>query len=182
MQPALPALAGFEGMETAELKLVIVYDDVTNRQHALDFLDGLIESFGRFVTFLPRFLNFEDFGQRHFDPSAAQAAGLADMVVIVAREEAELPGQVEHLLRAWKGDNRAEDGALVALLRPASAKDTGPQASVRSRLHDVANRTGRTFMCRNLECTQEPTDSAVDIARQTLESSNHGLEAPALAI
>jgi hypothetical protein len=180
MQPALSVLADLDGAEPAELKLVIVYDDFANGRYAMDFLERLIQNFGRLFTFVPRFLRLEELREPCLDASLTEEAGRADMVVIAAREEAELPGRVETLMRAWEGEARGDEGALIALLRPIW-KGSANQAGVRSHLEQVARRAGRTFLCKQIEWPEEPTEFAVTITQRTPAVPDNGLQTPSCA-
>jgi hypothetical protein len=129
----------------SEFKLVVAYDDFGHANCARCFVERLMESFGKILTFIPCFLKFEELSMPHVGERLSREAALADMVVIVAYEHADLPDPMEEWVRSWETSKRIESRQLLALVS-ASHRGNRRRTPVQSRLLQVARRTGMKFV------------------------------------
>lgn len=145
----------------SEFKLVVAYDDFGHANCARNFMERLVESFGKRLAFIPCFLKFEELSMPHAGERLAREVALADMVVIVAYEHADLPDPMEKWVRSWETTKRTGGPQLLALVsacHPGSRRWT----PVQSRLRQVARRTGMKFVLQaaSLSETKDGVDDA----------------------
>jgi hypothetical protein len=129
----------------SEFKLVVAYDDFGHANCAKCFIERLVESFGEILTFIPCFLKFEELSMPHVGERLAREVALADMVVIVAYEHADLPDPMEEWVRSWETTRRIEGRQLLTLVS-TSHRGNRRRTPVQSRLLQVARRTGMKFL------------------------------------
>jgi hypothetical protein len=129
----------------SEFKLVVVYDDFGNGICAKKFFDGLAESFGKILTFIPRFLKFEELLSLHVGERLAKEVAVADMVVFVADEYADLPDFVEKWIRTWETTTRIERSRLLALFSTRH-RENNRRTPVQSCLRQAARRARMKFL------------------------------------
>jgi hypothetical protein len=129
----------------SEFKLVVAYDDFGNGICATEFLKRLAESFGEILTFVPRFLKFEELLELRVRELLVREVAVADMVVFVADEHVTLPDSVENWIRTWETTAGIEDLRLLALFS-TSHRDNDRMTPVQWRLRQAARRTGMKFV------------------------------------
>ncbi len=129
----------------SEFKLVVAYDDFGNGICAKEFFRGLAESFGEMLTFVPRFLKFEELLELRVRELLVSEVAVADMVVFVADEHVTLPDSVENWIRTWETTAGIEDLRLLALFS-TSHRDNDRVTPVQWRLRQAARRTGMKFV------------------------------------
>ena len=151
--------------EVPVLKMVIAYDDFAHGMCALHFLESLIADFGEMFTFVPRFLKFEELLRWDVAEQVSKEAAEADLNVIAAHEEWELPALVKKWLRTWKGNTVNEDGAFVALLS-TPPRTVFWRRPVEAHLRKVALRTKRTFLCNQIEWPRKDVSFSVEIKQR----------------
>jgi hypothetical protein len=129
----------------SEFKLVVAYDDFGGAACARRFFERLVESFGEFLTFIPRFLKFEELLRPRIGERLAKEAAVADMVVFVANEDGDLPDLVEEWIRTWETTTGIEGRRLLALLS-TSHRENDQCTPVQWRLRQAARRAGMKFV------------------------------------
>ena len=105
----------------------------------------------------------------HVGERLAKEVALADMVVIVAYEHADLPDTMEAWVRSWETTRRIEGRQLLALVS-TSHRGNRRRTPVQARLLRVARRTGMKFVlqatpmsktgCRIADANPKPRQSA----------------------
>jgi hypothetical protein len=153
----------------SEFKLVVAYDDFGHASCARCFIERLVESLGKILTFIPCFLKFEELSMPHVGERLTREVALADMVVIVAYEHADLPDPMEEWLRSWETTKRIEGRQLLALVS-TSHRGNRRGTPVQSCLLQVARRIGMKFVlqatplsktgCRVADATSKARRSA----------------------
>ena len=169
------AAANFASEEAPEFKMVIAYDDFANGRCALNFFERIVAEFGERFVFVPGFLKFEELLWPRVGQRVAREVAEADMVVIAAYEEADLPSLVKDWLRTWGHARRRNKAALVALLS-ASQDGTMLRTPVRSHLQQVAQRAGMKFLC-NIDWPKKDVQFPVEIGQQTGNGRSQGISA-----
>ncbi len=140
--------ASFRSEETRVFQMVIAYGDFANGRCAMNFFDRIVAEFGKMFIFVPSFLKFEELLWPEVGDRVVREAAEADMVVIAAYEEADLPSLVKDWLGTWEKVEKRNETALVALLS-ASQDSTVSRTPVRSHLRQVARRAGMKFFCNH---------------------------------
>jgi len=129
----------------SKFKLVVAYDDFGNGICAKQFFRWLEESFAAIINFIPRFMKFEELYRPDDGERLAREVAVADMVVIVAYEDASLSGLVEEWIRTWETTTGIKGCRLLALISSSDRGNYG-WTPVQSRLRQVARRTGMKFV------------------------------------
>jgi hypothetical protein len=130
--------------QESELKLVVAYDDFNRGNRARYFFDGLAERFSNILTFIQRFLKFEQLAKPRAGERQPGEAAAVDIIVIVADEHADLHDLAEEWMRTWKMTSRVEGRRLLALFSTRHQENV-PWDQSQSRFHQVARRTGMRF-------------------------------------
>lgn len=166
--------AGLRLDDTPELKLVIAYESFADGLCALRFLEKLLQDFGRLFTFVPRFLKFEQLLQPEVAARTSAEAAAADMVIVATSEGTELPALIKKWISQWDAQpgEAHSDGALVALLSSARACRDG-LTPIRSYLCRLAERTGRKFLCHQIEWAKTEMAFPVEIKRVNHSAERH---------
>jgi hypothetical protein len=155
---------GIRSEEAPAVQLLAAYADFASGLCATRFVAGLKKNFAGLVTILPRFLRFEELSHAARLDHRTKEAAHADMVIIAAHEGAELSPPVKKWLKTWEKENHNPDGALVALLITAS-HSCHWRTPVQRELGQLAKRTGRTFLCKAIECVLPATALPMEAAR-----------------
>jgi hypothetical protein len=169
------ATDNFRAEEAPEFKMVIAYDDFANGRWAMKFLDWIVAEFGKLFIFVPTFLKFEELFWPEVGRRVARTVAEADVVVIAAYEDSDLPSLVKDWLRTWGRARRRNETTLVALLS-ASQDSTALQAPVRSHLQQVARRTGMKFLC-DIDWPKQDFQFPVEIDQRTAQGRSQGIAA-----
>jgi hypothetical protein len=127
-----------------ELKLVVAYDDFNSGNRARYFFGGLAERILNSLTFIPRFLKFEQLAKPRADDRQPEKAAAVDIIVILADAHADLHDLSEEWMRTWKMTSKMEGRRLLALFSTRHQENDRWDQS-QSRLHQVARRTGMRF-------------------------------------
>jgi hypothetical protein len=130
--------------QESKLKLVVAYDDFNSGNRARYFFEGLAERFLNILTFIPRFLKFEQLAKTRAGQCQPRQAAAVDIVVIVANEHADLRDLAEEWIRTWKMTGKTEGRRLLALFTTCH-EENDRSNQTQSRLHQVARRTGMRF-------------------------------------
>jgi hypothetical protein len=102
--------------EAQHFRLVVAYDDFANEIRAREFYGRLVESFGKTITFVPRFLKFEELSGPRVRENLAGDVAAADMPVIAAYENADLPSLAADWIQTWRVKAKRDDGTWLVLL------------------------------------------------------------------
>jgi hypothetical protein len=163
MQTTHSISAGAAGIETPpEFKLLIAYDDFANGRYAMRFLERLVDEFGRLFSFIPRLLKFEDLMRPQVAEQVEKEAAEADMVVVAAYGEADLPTLVKDWLCKLGPRKGKDDGTLVALF--SSGKEgTASHRPAQWHLRKAARRSDREFVCNPIDWPAKEATFPVEI-------------------
>jgi hypothetical protein len=145
-----------------EFRLLLAWDDFASGRRAVCFLERLVDEFGRMFTFVPSFLRFEDLRQPHVAQQMEDQAAEADLVVIAACGDAELPLLVKDWIRKLGAEKEHSDGALVALLSPGESGFVNDRP-VHWHLSEAARRSGRKFLCNPIDWPAKEAAFPVEI-------------------
>jgi hypothetical protein len=142
---SIPVLMGSHLEAPPEIKLLIAWDDFANGRRAICFVEQLQKDFGGMFTFTLSFLKFEDLMRPQTAAEMEGKAGEADMVIIAAYGDADLPVVVKDWMQnlgAGKGDS---DSPLVVLLS-SDERGSMNDRPVQWRLGEAAGRSGRNVL------------------------------------
>jgi len=130
--------------QESELKLIVAYDDFNSRNRARLFFERLAERFLNILTFISRFLKFEQLAKPRDRERQPGEAAAVDIIVIVADEHADLHDLAEKWLRTWQMTSRTKVRRLLALFSTRyQENDRWDQRQ--SRFQQVVRRTGMRF-------------------------------------
>jgi hypothetical protein len=158
-----------------EFRLLIAYDDFANGRCAVRFLEKLVDEFGKLFTFIPRLLKFEDLMRPQVARQVEHEAAEADMVVVAAYGDADLPV----LVRDWLGKlgpregNR--EGTLVALF---SSGKKGPvnHRPAQWHLRQAARRSERKLLCNPIDWPTKEAAFPVEITWRLKPRLSSGIQ------
>ena len=122
------------------LKAALIYETLTGGERARGFLDKLASASGR--TLEEQMWSFDGLRIREARNAAASAARKADVVVVSASAQLELPGTVRAWLDMWLWLLDGQEPALVALFDSSAAPNI---ARVREHLNCIARRAKLEF-------------------------------------
>ena len=128
---------------TCNLNVVIAFEDVAAGRHAQQFYEHLTKRLGADFEFTRFQWNFNLLKDANVRDVAARDAATADIVIIAAHGDHDLPEHFRSWVQLWLGRN-ANPMALVALFdRPNCCEIT--RTLIRSYLNDVARIGGMDF-------------------------------------
>ncbi len=152
---------------TETLSVVVVYEDLENRETAVAFCDGLVEKFWSRFGFDVGWWSFDLLAQASPADEASVKAAEADLVVFATRADQELPRHLEAWLESWLSRRENHEGALIGLVTPEVGM-CGTRKDCRLRqLARQANMDYFTQLPQNLHSPiPEECDSYADRAQQ----------------
>ena len=141
----LPELGRIESTSTPPFEVVLTYQDFHCGIRAKEFFDRLVRDHGSFFRFLCHLWRFDFLSAPELSSQAIAEAVNADMIVIAARAQAELPALAKAWIERWRREPRTP-GALVALLDGVGLSSSSVSA-VCTYLRDVAATSQMRFFC-----------------------------------
>jgi hypothetical protein len=123
--------------ETPSLKLVIAYEDLATAQRAMKTCERLSAQLAGEFQIQTNPWKFDLLRAPTLQQVAAEEIADADMVVISAHCDKELPGEITAWLTSWLGKRRSSPSALVAML------DSVEGAATPTPLHSYLQEAAR---------------------------------------
>jgi hypothetical protein len=130
-------------------KLVLIYEDMLAGKHANHFCENLLQELGDTTLGVKDLWSFKVLDIPHVRHAAAEAAVVADAVILALEGHAELPDGIKTWMEEWGGRVAArvvdQNPILIALF---GASDGSQQAvaSTRGYLGEIAETAGLTFL------------------------------------
>ena len=143
MEPAtLPNRTRWD--EYQPFNIVIAYDNGQSARHAIRLVNALAGKFGREFEIQRDLWRFDALALPKMGWLAARSAASANILIIAAEGDGELPVAVRTWLEEWSDNTRPGMAALAALLRERSPSADAEPATLRF-LRDLAERAGLEF-------------------------------------
>jgi hypothetical protein len=139
----LPELGRIESTSTPPFEVVLTYQDFHCGLRAKEFFNRLVRDHGSLFRFLCHLWRFDFLSAPELSGQAIAEAVNADMIVIAARAQAELPALAKAWIERWRREPRTS-GALVALL---DGLQTSSASTVCTYLRNVATTSQMRFFC-----------------------------------
>ena len=153
------------------LRMVIAYENVAAALRARRVSEWLSAHLESDIELDSTVWEFDALNSPHLREQAAAEALAADLIVISARGDAELPDHVKNWIGRWAPRKRGEAAALVALLQH-HPDSSGPLGAY---LRQVAEQGRMDFFCKAGNWHQAEPEYAVEIIEGQQE---HHVTAP----
>jgi hypothetical protein len=129
--------------------LVIIYENATTGKRANHFCEQLIQELGEATLGIKDLWSFRVLDIPHVRRSAAEAAAMADVVILALDGHDDLPDGIKTWVEQWGGQVAARPVAqspiLIALFGAADDKQKSV-GSMRTFLGAIAETAGLTFL------------------------------------
>jgi hypothetical protein len=145
----------------ATWSVVMVYEDNEAREAALAFCDRLVERFWKQFGFDTSWWSFEMLQEADGARTAARHSAEADLIVVAARPEGEMPAHIQSWIESWLDHRCDREGALVGLLGQGPAQ-SGAAAGRDLYLRQVAHRGGLDYLTKVPQSISEPIPDSLD--------------------
>ena len=133
--------------ENPHFNVVIAYDQAESASRAMRLVDGLVAEFGNDFIVHRDLWRFDILALPAVREETSASAAHADLVVIAAAADAELPVPVKNWLERWSAESFPGTTALAAVLQARPSLD--PDASsVHCYLQALAREAGHEFFTR----------------------------------
>ena len=119
--------------------VVVVYEDNSARERAVQFCDNLVKRFWSQGEFEVQWCSFGWLKQTSSQLTSEEKAAEADVLVFAARPEGELPVEVATWFENWLHQRGDREGALVDLVAPLTSHKS-------AYLMHVAHRGGMDYL------------------------------------
>jgi hypothetical protein len=165
-EPSLNQEAG-KRTKTAgpRFNIVIVYDAKNAASRAMNFVSGLVRQFGDDFGFRCGLWRFDVLGLPRMRTAAARAGDAADLLIVSALSDTDLPLPVKDWLN-WCADGKTPgSAALVALLESHRGSDEA-QCSTRQFLQSAADRSLMDLFLYEVNLPQTSPASASETVRE----------------
>ena len=138
-------------------RIVIAYEDFDAGLRAKDMLARLSSELCPEFEVTQDVWKFELLGHAPLRKQAALEASGADMILIAARAEAELPPHVKRWIEEWARQRDGRVAALVALLDQDQAEQlsSGQPPPLCAFLQQTAEAAGMDFFCKTGDWRQQ---------------------------
>ncbi len=131
-----------------EFRIVIIYEDAAAGFHAKRVTDKLLHEIGKDCEPIRNFWNFDVLNIRDVRNASLSVAGAANLVIVSASGERELPAEVEEWLEMWSWLLNDSNGAVTALFNNAAGRGA---ASICRTLHRIsAGRNVEVFIAQGI--------------------------------
>ena len=145
------SLAADAGLKTdPTFNVVMVYEDVPTGSRAMKTYGHIVDQIGREVAFNNEMWKFDALRQPEVKELAAAQAAQADMIIISAHGNRELPQAVRSWIDLWLTRQRTGARALVELSDTASESSSRATAS-HSYLKQVAEEGQMDFFSHSFD-------------------------------
>ena len=130
-------------------KLVIIYDNMGSGKHANHFCENLLRELGDTTLGVKDLWSFKVMDVPHARHEAAEAAAMADVVILALDGDVEIPDVIKTWMEEWGARVTARTGEqnpiLIALFGASDGRQ-GVVASTRAYLGKIAESAGLTFL------------------------------------
>jgi hypothetical protein len=129
----------------AAWSVVVVYEDATARERAVDFCDQLVQRFWARFEFD---VGWWSFGMLQQEPAATEAvekAAKADLVLLASGLPGDFPVAVEGWVEAWLRRRGDREGLLAGLIDSGGGA-SGQEARKHNYLRRVAHRAAMDYL------------------------------------
>jgi hypothetical protein len=147
--------------ENVVFKIVIAYENFAAGIRAKKMLERLASELQPDFQINSDVWEFEMLGHRRLREQAATEASEADMIVVSARGDAELPAHVKNWVDGWLPQRRGGLTALVALL-DLEEKSSSAQSTC-AYLRQVAGKGRMDFFCKAGDWEHRDSEYTVEI-------------------
>jgi len=120
-----------------KFKVVVAFDDNMASASAMKTCEYVISQLGDEIQVRRKVVDFNHPTDARKLAAAAKDAASADMVIVSTGESARLPSTMQAWMDSWSGKRSADEGALVAILKPSG--------EVRDQLASVARQAHMDF-------------------------------------
>jgi hypothetical protein len=137
-------------MDKPPFRIVIAYEDFDTGLRAKEMLARLSNELNPEFEVQRDVWKFELLGHSPLRKQAALEASAADMILIAARAETELPEHVKSWIEEWAAQRDGRVAALVALLDQEEAEPVlpGQAPALCAFLQQTAEAAGMDFFCK----------------------------------
>jgi hypothetical protein len=132
------------GPETGICAIVVLYDDNSSRDAAIDLCKSLEKIFHAELDFEITWCRFKYFSDPDVKSEAAEIASQADLIIVSIQRAEDLPLEVKAWFERWLPDRESTEGALVLLQTSEVAPN--PQNSQSSYLYLLAQRGNLDYL------------------------------------
>ena len=162
-------------MPSRLLDVVLVYEDLATGLRARQAFDHLVDQLELEADFRLNLWNFGLLRDPAHRQEAAREASDADIIVLSAHGQGELPAQVKAWLRQWLDLNAEHPTALVASL-DESVKDQSSENRILAHLRSLAAEAGAELILHFGPPARLETDLTVESIRERVETTSTLLE------
>ena len=132
------------GPETGVCAIVVLYEDNSSRDAAIQLCKTLEKVFDAELDFETTWCRFKYFSDPTVASEAAQIASHADLIIVSIPRAQDLPLEVKAWFERWLPDRESSDGALVLL--QTSEAPASPQNLQTSYLYLLAQRANLDYL------------------------------------
>ncbi len=128
-----------------KLSGVVIYEDRTTRDRAIQLCDGLVRSFWSDLHMEFTWWKFDYLCDIEISRIAVEAAAHADLVLFSAHARRQLPPAVESWIESWLRRRETRSAVLVALIGLANDQIQG-LSPIHTYLREVAERAQMDYL------------------------------------
>lgn len=152
-----------EASQAPEEKLsgVVIYEDRTTRDRAIQLCDGLVRNFWSDLSLEFTWWKFDYLRDVEISRIAVEAATRADLVLFSAHARRQLPAAVESWIESWLRRKETRSAVLVALIGLASDQIQG-LSPIHIYLREVADRAQMDYLPHVLQSVAERADISTE--------------------
>lgn len=142
------------------LNVVMVYEDFSTGYRAMSVYDMLARELGPGWLYNQNMWKFEVLERPKLKPIAVHDAEDADVIIVAAHAETDLPPAVKSWIRMWMPSKREDPAALVALIE-TEAEDEGKERDFPavSYLRSIADKVPMDFFSHVFGPSSDPISS-----------------------
>ena len=154
-----------EVTERESFNITIAYDKAQSGRRAMGLLDGIVAQCGGRFAIRHEVWRFDVLELPEIHKMASASVVKADLIVLAADGEHDLPPWVKGWLKTWSEASNPGYGALAAMLRgrPESIRGRSP---ARCFLETLAHATGKQFFAREAGAPSRMEGLSVDKTRE----------------
>jgi len=141
--------------------VVIVYDSSIAGNRAMNVFSGLVREFGGEFDFHCDLWRFDVFALPEVREAATRAGAAADLLIVAAQCEIDLPLSVKGWLDESVAEKAPRSAALVALLE-SGPRSSDVQSRTRQCLQSAADRSLMDFFLHEVDLTQSSLAAAAE--------------------
>ena len=167
-----------DGLDTElvrpHFRMLVLYDTPQNRRHAVVLYAWLARQLGSNYALHSQDLSFEVLDSSETQQMAAASARDAEIVIISAAADCELPSEIRSCLELWFDEGTESSQALVALLSTPTP-ETATDSPLYTCLHEVAQEAKIEFFHQAIAADSPTNDLTPQLLRdmeQPIHTSN----------